>query len=104
MSLAVSQVECFTIDLAELFTVRAPRISHRRRIRCRWKKKTLHLGRKITRASLAHELAHFLHAELKLLDGKCLRGTLHGREFLAWERLVGNYIAQEFGEGEGVTL
>ncbi len=104
MSLALSQVESFLFDLAELFTVRSPRVSRRRRIRCRWKRKTLHVGRKITRDELAHELAHFLHAELKLRDGRCLRGTLHGREFRAWERLVGNYIAQEFGEGEGVTF
>jgi hypothetical protein len=104
MSLAVSQVGSFTLDLAELFSIRPPRISRRRRIRCRWKKKTLHLGRTIRRDELAHELAHFFHGELKLRDGKSLRGKLHGREFLAWERLVGNYIAQEFGEGEGVSL
>lgn len=104
MSLALSQVQSFAYDLAELFSVKTPRISRRRRVRCRWKRKTLHLGRKITRDELAHELAHFFHAELKLKDGRCLRGTLHGRTFRAWERLVGNYIAQEFGEGEGVTL
>lgn len=104
MSLSRSQVECFALDLSELFSVKQPRISHRRRIRCRWKRKTLHVGRKITRSELAHELAHFFHAELRLRDGKRLRGTLHGREFQAWERLVGNYIAQEFGEGEGVAL
>lgn len=104
MPLARSQVESFTLDLAELFSVKQPRISHRRRIRCRWKRKTLHLGRKISRSELAHELAHFFHAELKLKNGKPLRGTLHGREFRAWERLVGNYVAQEFGEGEGVLL
>lgn len=104
MPLTLPQVESFALDLAELFTVPRPRISRRRRIRCRWKRKTLHLGRKITRNNLAHELAHFLHGELRLKDGKCLRGTVHGREFRAWERLVGNYIAQEFGEGEGVTL
>jgi len=104
MPLARSQVEMFCGDLAELFSVKVPRVSHRRRVRCRWKQKTLHLGRKINRAALAHQLAHFFHAELKLKQGKNLRGTLHGREFQAWERLVGNYIAQEFGEGEGVML
>jgi hypothetical protein len=104
MSLTRSQVEVFAADLAELFSVKIPRISHRRRVRCRWKRKTLHLGRKITRSELAHELAHFFHAELKLHDDKPLRGKLHGREFAAWERLVGNYVAQEFGEGEGVIL
>jgi len=104
MPLSRAQVEAFCIDLAELFSVKIPRVSQRRRVRCRWKQKTLHLGRKIGRAELAHQLAHFFHAELKLKDGKLLRGTLHGREFLAWERLVGNYISQEFGEGEGVAL
>jgi hypothetical protein len=104
MSLSRSQVESFSLDLAELFSVKTPRVCRRRRIRCRWKRQTLHVGRNITRSNLAHELAHFFHAELKLKDGKRLRGTLHGREFLAWERLVGNYIAQEFGEGEGVSL
>lgn len=104
MPLARSQVETFCGDLAELFSVKIPQISRRRRIRCRWRRKTLHLGRKITRNELAHELAHFFHAELKLKDGKTLRGTLHGREFAAWERLVGNYVSQEFGEGEGVIL
>lgn len=69
MPLALSQVESFLLDLSELFTVRPPRVSRRRRIRCRWKKKTLHVGRKITRNGLAHELAHFLHAEFKLRDG-----------------------------------
>lgn len=104
MALSVSQVQAFIGDLAELFSVKEPRISRRRRVRCRWKRKTLHLGRKITRAELAHELAHFCHAEFKLHDGKPLRGKLHGSQFRAWERLVGNYIAQEFGEGEGVAL
>lgn len=104
MPLALSQVESFTADLAELFRIRPPRISRRRRCRCRWKRKTLHLGRNITRAELAHELAHLFHAELKLKQAKKLRGKLHGREFSAWERLIGNYIAQEFGEGEGVVL
>jgi hypothetical protein len=105
LPLSKAQVETFVGDLAELFSVRMPRrISCRRRIRCRWKQKTLHLGRKIQRDELAHELAHFLHAEFKLRDGHSLRGTLHGGAFKAWERLVGNYIAQEFGEGEGVIL
>lgn len=104
MPLSRAQVETFCVDLAELFTVKIPRVSQRRRIRCRWRQKTLHLGHKITRTELAHQLAHFFHAELRLKDGKVLRGTLHGREFAAWERLVGNYIAQEFGEGEGVIL
>jgi|SRR5882672_638207 len=123
MSLALSQVESFTIDLAELFTVRPPRISRRRRIRCRWKRQTLHLGRKITRGELAHELAHYIQRELvwphdpkkaavnggSYVNGRHYLsakggGHLHGPRFKAWERLIGNYIAQEFGEGEGVVL
>lgn len=105
MPLSRAQVETFCGDLAELFSVRIPRVSHRRCVRCRWKQKTLHLGRAIDRASLAHQLAHFFHAELKY-EAMCRprRGRLHGREFRAWERLIGNYIAQEFGEGEGVIL
>ena len=116
MPLSRPQVESFCQDLAELFSIRPPRISHRRRIRCRWKKRTLHLGRKINRLDLAHELAHYIQRELAWpLDpqqwapssGKGyihLCGRLHGARFRAWERLVGNYIAQEFGEGEGVIL
>jgi hypothetical protein len=110
------QVESFIRDLSELFSIRPPEISRRRRIRCRWKKKTLHLGRKITRDGLAHELAHYVQRELAWPhDPNALvvthgsvwtsrAGRLHGPRFKAWERLVGNYIAQEFGEGEGVTL
>jgi len=118
MSLSIAQVETFVTDLAELFSIRPPRISRRRRIRCRWKNKTLHLGRKITRDELAHELAHYIQRELtwpheaasglvayrspEMKRAKRLR--LHGRRFDAWRRLIGNYISQEFGEGEGVTL
>lgn len=118
MALALSQVESFVLDLSELFSIRPPRISRRRRIRCRWKKKTLHVGRKITRSELAHELAHYIQRELtwphEAASGliaynseaakRAKRTRLHGRRFKAWERLVGNYIAQEFGEGEGVVL
>lgn len=116
MPLTRPQVELFCLDLAELFSIRPPRISHRRRIRCRWKKRTLHLGRKITRSELAHELAHYIQRELvwelprgdrsKHLSAFYIHacGRLHGARFRAWERLVGNYIAQEFGEGEGVIL
>jgi hypothetical protein len=109
MALTVSQVESFVGDLSELFSIRPPRISRRRRIRCRWKKKTLHLGRKITRSELAHELAHYIQRELAwppedFVRPGPLRLRLHGARFKAWERLVGNYVAQEFGEGEGVTL
>jgi len=116
MSLTVSQVESFIGDLSELFSIRPPRISRRRRIRCRWKKKTLHLGRKIRRDELAHELAHYIQRELAWPhDPNALvvvhgseyvkrGGRLHGRRFHAWRRLIGNYIAQEFGEGEGVAL
>lgn len=114
MPLTRSQVELFCLDLAALFSIRPPRISHRRRIRCRWKKRTLHLGRKINRSELAHELAHYIQRELvypldpssKHLSSFYLHscGRLHGARFRAWERLVGNYIAQQFGEGEGVVL
>jgi hypothetical protein len=104
VSLSVSQVEAFTGDLAEMFGVKQPRISRRRRVRCRWRQKTLHLGRKISRQELAHQLAHFLQAEFKLRDGLSFRSPMHGTAFRAWERLLGNYIAQEFGEGEGVIL
>lgn len=114
MSLTLSQVESFVGDLSELFSIRPPRISRRRRIRCRWRKKTLHLGRKITRSELAHELAHYIQRELawpfpvsdSAPSGAVYthRRRLHGPRFKAWERLVGNYVAQEFGEGEGVTL
>lgn len=114
MPLSRAQVDTFCGDLAELFSIRMPRISHRRRIRCRWKKRTLHLGRKISRRELAHELAHYIQRELAwpfdpsskhvaaFYASEC--GRLHGRRFRAWERLIGNYIAQEFGEGEGVVL
>lgn len=98
------QVEQFCSDLAELFSLRTPRFSHRRQIRCRWKKKTLHLGRTVTRENLAHELAHYFHGELVFGDSRRRGGKLHGREFHRWRLLIGNYISQEFGEGEGVTL
>ena len=98
------QVEQFCSDLAELFSVRTPRFSHRRQIRCRWKKKTLHLGRVVTRESLAHELAHYFHGELVFGDTRRRCGKLHGVEFHRWRLLLGNYISQEFGEGEGVRL
>jgi hypothetical protein len=98
------QVETFCMDLAELFSVRTPRFSHRRQIRCRWKKKTLHLGRTVTRENLAHELAHYFHGELVFGDKRRRAGKLHGREFNRWRLLLGNYISQEFGEGEGVTF
>ena len=104
MPLSRTQVEEFCIDLADLFSVHTPRFSHRRQLRCRWTQKTLHLGRVVTRDNLAHQLAHYLHGELKLKDGRQRRGTLHGRAFGRWRLLVGNYIAQEFGEGEGVTF
>jgi len=116
MPLATSQVERFALDIADLFSIRPPRISRRRRIRCRWKKVTLHLGRKITRSELAHELAHYIQRELVwphdpnalvVTHGSVYTkrgGMLHGPRFRAWERLIGNYIAQEFGEGEGVIL
>jgi hypothetical protein len=116
VSLSRAQVEQFCGDIAELFSIRPPRISHRRRVRCRWKAKTLHLGRKITRDELAHALAHYVQRELHWPhDPNALvvshgseyvkRGRrLHGRRFRAWQRLIGNYIAQEFGEGEGVIL
>lgn len=123
MPLTRPQVELFCLDLAELFSIRPPRISHRPRIRCRWKKRTLHLGRKINRSELAHELAHYIQRELirELPSGRFAKdpnaavvvhgseyvkrgGRLHGARFRAWERLIGNYIAQEFGEGEGVIL
>lgn len=106
MSLARSQVEPFVYDIAELFSIRPPRISQRRRRRCRWKQKTLHLGRNITRGELAHALAHYVQRELVWSEPvpRRPRGILHGSRFCAWERLLGNYIAQEFGEGEGVSL
>lgn len=104
MPLSRAQVDTFCGDLAELFSVRIPRVSHRRCVRCRWKQKTLHLGRAIDRETLAHQLAHYFHGELKYKDGRPRRGRLHGREFRAWVRLIGNYVAQEFGEGEGVVL
>jgi hypothetical protein len=104
MPLSRVQVEEFCGNLAELFSVRTPLFSHRRRLRCRWNQKTLHLGRVITRADLAHELAHFFHGELKFRDGRPRLGLLHGREFHKWQLLIGNYISQEFGEGEGVTF
>lgn len=104
MPLSRTQVEIFCGELAELFSVKIPRVSHRRQVRCRFKQKTLHLGRAWDRAALAHQLAHFFHGELLLKDGKPRRTRVHGREFRAWERLIGNYIAQEFGEGEGVIL
>lgn len=109
MPLSRAQVETFCHDIAELFSIRPPDISNRPRIRCRWKKRTLHLGKKITRGELAHELAHYVQRELIWPNdphpmGTLRRGHLHGRVFRAWKRLLGNYIAQEFGEGEGVIL
>lgn len=118
MPLARSQVESFCMDMAELFSIRPPRISQRRRVRCRWKAKTLHLGRNIRRDELAHALAHYVQRELTwpheaesgLIAYKSpemkrkKRMRLHGSRFKAWHRLIGNYVAQEFGEGEGVML
>jgi hypothetical protein len=115
MPLSRAQVETFVGEIAELFSIREPRIS-RRLGRCRWRQKTLHLGRTITRERLAHQLAHYIAREFTwpkdpnsavVYVGSefAARGKrLHGRTFRAWERLVANYIAQEFGEGEGVTL
>lgn len=109
MPLSRAQVETFCEDIAALFSIRPPRISYRPRIRCRWKRRTLHLGRTINRRELAHELAHYIQRELVWpYDPHPMatlrRGHLHGRVFRTWERLIGNYIAQEFGEGEGVIL
>jgi hypothetical protein len=113
--LSRGQVENFIGHIAELFSVRPPRIS-RRLGRCRWRQKTLHLGRTITRERLAHQLAHYVARELRwphdpnainVYVGSEFVGRgkrLHGSSFRSWERLIGNYIAQEFGEGEGVTL
>jgi hypothetical protein len=114
VSLSRAQVEQFCGDIAELFSIRPPRISHRRRVRCRWKAKTLHIGRKITRDELAHALAHYVQRELHWPHDPAAgapapgvprrSGRIHGPRFNAWQRLIGNYIAQEFGEGEGVIL
>jgi hypothetical protein len=113
MALSRAQVDNFCEDLAELFSIPPPNISRRRRVRCRWKQCTLHLGRNIRRDELAHALAHYIQRELNWPDGMHkrrfgadipLRPRLHGSTFKAWAALIGNYVAQEFGEGEGVIL
>ena len=72
----------------------------------------------IRRDDLAHELGHYMHKHFAFCDGKGKAhpeglyatkgrgplGRIHGLEWERWRLLVANYIAQEFGPGEGVTL
>jgi len=138
MPLSRAQIGGFVCDLAENFGLPEPRISHRRRIRCRFGARTLHLGRVmmldpplspgktsarvagVRRDDLAHELAHYFHKHFSFADGyrggyafargfriskgRGPLGRIHGEEWDRWRKLIGNYIAQEFGPGEGVTL
>src|SRR5208282_5173107 len=120
MPLSRAQIGGFVCDLAENFGLPEPRISHRRRIRCRFGARTLHLGRATLREDLAHELAHYFHKHFSFADGyrggyafargfriskgRGALGRIHGEEWNRWRKLIGNYIAQEFGPGEGVTL
>lgn len=121
MPLSRSQVESFLGDLVENFQIKPPRMSRRRQVQCRFGAKTLHLGRAIDRATLAHELAHYFHREFAFASdgagalersrsgilvhrGKGQLGRIHGQEWNHWRMLLGHYIAREFGAGEGVTL
>jgi hypothetical protein len=120
MPLSRAQVQAFVCDIAENFGLPEPRVSHRRLIRCRFGARTLHLGRTMLRGDLAHELAHYMHKHFAFSDGARLAaaiagapqakkgrgslGRIHGTEWDRWRKLIGNYIAQEFGPGEGVTL